>query len=55
MTKIPSPDTAQPEYDAPPPANTGSIQTGDIRRYPKRPASKIVNNPSEKPAVIAKG
>lgn len=55
MSTIPSPDTAQPEYDAPPPANTGSIKTGDNRRYPKRPATRIVNNPSEKPAIIVKG
>lgn len=55
MSTIPSPDSAQPEYDAPPPANAGSIPTGDIRRYPKRPAAKTVNNPSEKPTVVVKG
>lgn len=60
MTNIPAPtDTRAPEYDAPPPGppvGAGRfLSSTEMLRVVQRPASRIVNNPSEKPRVIVRG
>lgn len=56
MATIPAPtDSSAPEYDAPPPANPRFLPANHPGLRPQRPASRVVNNPSEKPAVIVRG
>lgn len=57
----PSPDIPAPtdataiEYDAPPPGERGFLPQNHPGLYPRRPASRVVDNPSEKPRVIVRG
>ena len=54
--EIPAPtDSAAPEYDAPPPGDRGFLPHNHPGAYPRRPASRVVVNPSEKPRVIVRG
>lgn len=48
-------DATSPEYDAPPPAERGFMAHNHPGMYPRRPASRVVVNPSEKPRVIVRG
>jgi len=43
-----------PEYDAPPPAVPG-VKTPMSYFWPQRPADQVVDNPSERPAVVVRG
>lgn len=53
---VPAPtDPAAPEYDAPPPGDRGFLAQNHPGLYPRRPASRVVVNPSEKPRVIVRG
>lgn len=55
-TDIPPPtDPRSPEHDAPPPGDRGFLPLGHPGLYPTRPASRVVDNPSEKPRVIVRG
>lgn len=56
VSEIPSPvDATAVEYDAPPPAERGFLPQNHPALYPRRPASRVVDNPSEKPRVIVRG
>lgn len=48
-------DATAIEYDAPPPGERGFLPANHPHLYPRRPASRVVVNPSEKPAVIVRG
>lgn len=53
---IPLPtDHTAPEYDAPPPAVGKFLPVNHAGLYPRRPATRRVVNPSEKPRVIVRG
>lgn len=53
---IPLPtDATAPEYDAPPPGDRGFLPQNHAGLYPRRPSSRLVVNPSEKPRVIVRG
>jgi hypothetical protein len=54
--EIPVPtDALAPEYDAPPPGDRAFLQLTHPGIFPRRPASRVVDNPSEKPRVIVRG
>lgn len=54
--EIPPPtDHTPPEYDAPPPGERGFLPVNHPGLYPRRPATRGVDNPSEKPRVIVRG
>lgn len=56
MATIPAPtDPRPPEYDAPPPGDRRFLNVPEMLRLVQRPASRVVVNPSEKPAVIVRG
>ena len=52
---IPLPTVKSPEFDAPPPGDNGFARATDDKVRPVRPASRIVDNPSERPTVIVRG
>lgn len=53
---IPAPtDHSAVEYDAPPPGDRGFLPQNHPGLYPRRPSSRGVVNPSEKPRVIVRG
>lgn len=53
---IPAPtDASAVEHDAPPPGERGFLPVNHPSLYPRRPASRVVDNPSEKPRVIVRG
>lgn len=55
-TDIPSPtDPTAVEHDAPPPGDRGFLPLNHPGLYPRRPASRVVENPSEKPRTIVRG
>lgn len=54
--EIPAPtDASAIEYDAPPPGDRGFLPVNHPSLYPRRPASRVVDIPSEKPRVIVRG
>lgn len=54
--EVPAPtDATAVEYDAPPPGDRRFLGANHPDFYPRRPASRTVVNPSEKPSVIVRG